>query len=201
LAVQPEEIVLPFPNPIVPARHARSTILLGSQAAVRDAGRFEEYAALLRPTARDQLLNLVAGAWVPIELAAAHYEACEALGFPTDQQVQNGKATFDKTNVTLLGTVIRVAREAGVTPWGVVPHFQRFWERGYDGGGIGVWKTGPKEARMDIVRVPLNDSRYYRNAVRGLSIGVFGLFCAKAYSVERPGSRTPGSISLRIQWA
>jgi hypothetical protein len=201
LALQSEEIVLPLPNPIVPARHARSTILLGSQAAVRDAGRFDEYAAHLRPTDRDALLNMVAGAWVPIEIAAAHYNACDALGFPTDQQVLNGRATFDKTNVTLMGTIIRMAKEAGVTPWSVMPHFQRFWERGYDGGGIGVWKLGPKEARLDVVRVPLNDCRYYRNALRGLSIGVVGLFCAKAYSVERPGQRAPGAISLRIQWA
>ncbi len=196
-----DETILPMPSPIVTARHARSTVLLGSLAGVRAGGRIDEYSNRLTPTQREVLLNMVAGAWVPMEIAYAHYEACEALGYSPDQQVANGRATFDRTSGTLLGTVIRMAKEAGVSPWNVLPHFQRFWERGYDGGGIQVVKVGPKEARVDVVQVRLCDLRYYRNALRGLVTGVVELFCQKAYVHERQGPRPPSSSSMRVQWA
>jgi hypothetical protein len=196
-----EEKHLPFPDPLVPARHARSTVLLGSIASIREAGRFDDYAARLPLKHRPLLLEAVAGMWIPIEIARVHYETCESLGLPVDQQVNNGRATFDKTRGIFLGTMLRMARESGVTPWTITLYFQRFWERGYDGGGISVTKLGPKEARLDVVEVSLCDCRYYRNALRGLTAGVLELFCTKAYVTERPGLRAPASVSFRIQWA
>jgi hypothetical protein len=196
-----EEVILPFPSPIVAARHARSTILLGSIASIRDLGRFDDYAALLPPAARDVLLGAVAGAWIPIDVALAHYEACDGLNLPVDQQIANGRRTFDRTRQTLLGTLVRMAKAGGMTPWTVSPYFQRFWDRGYDGGGIRVTKTGPKEARLELVSFPLNDSRYYRHALRGLLTGVTDLFCTKSYVTERTRARPPGTVTFRLQWA
>lgn len=190
-----------MPTPVVPVRHARSTVLIGSLASIRGSGRFDEYAARLTPTHRDLLFNLVAGTWVPMDVAYAHYEACESLNFTADQGVANGRATFDKTSGTLLGTVVRMAKEAGVTPWNIFPQYQRFWSRGYDGNGVGVMKLGPKEARVNVVQNRLADVRYYRYALRGLVLGVTELFCRKAYITEKPGMHVPGAVSFRIQWA
>jgi hypothetical protein len=175
---------------------------MGSVASIREAGRFDEYAARLPAAHRDAILGAIAGSWIPIDIALAHYETCELLGLPAEQQVINGRYTFDKTRGTLLGTMVRMAaRESGMTPWEVIPYYQRFWERGYDGGGISVTKLGPKEARFDLVQFRLCECRYYRNALRGLAMGVLELFCTKAYVTERPGMRPPGSVSLRFQWA
>jgi hypothetical protein len=190
-----------MPSPIVPARHARSTILLGSIASVRAAGRYDEYAARLAATDRELLVGAVAGSWIPIDVAFSHYQACDALGFPVDQQVANGRATFDKTRGTLLGTLVRMAKAGGMTPWSVFPRCQRYWERGYDGGGVRVTKVGPKEARLDLVAFRLADSPYFRNALRGLVTGLTELFSTKAYVTERPGAHVAGSTSLRLQWA
>jgi hypothetical protein len=134
-------------------------------------------------------------------VAFVHYETCDSLGLPVERQVANGRSTFDKTRGIFFGTMLRMAKESGVTPWTVSLSFQRFWERGYDGGGISVTKLGPKEGRVDIVQVRLCDCRYYRNALRGLLTGVLEPFCTKAYVTERPGMRAPASVSLRIQWA
>jgi hypothetical protein len=196
-----EETILAFPAPVVPARHARSTVLIGSQTGLRERGHFDRYVSHLPPAHRETLLTMVAGAWLPIDVAIAHYDACEALGLPPDQQVALGRTTFDKTAGTLLGTAFRMARESGVTPWTVFPFYQRFWERGYDGGGLSVVKLGPKEARLDIVQVRVAECRYYRTALRGLAMGVLELFCQKAYVTERPGRRAPGSVCFRMQWA
>ncbi len=193
--------MLALPKALVPIRHARSTVLIGSLATIRELGRIAEYESRLSAPHRDILFNLVAGTWVPIEVAYAHYDACEYLNFPVEQQVANGRATFDKTSGTLLGTVIRMAKEAGVSPWNIFPQFQRFWSRGYDGNGVAVFKMGPKEARVEVVQNRLCDSRYYRNALRGLVLGVTDLFCSKSYSTEKPGMRVPMAMTFRVQWA
>ena len=146
-------------------------------------------------------IGAVPGTWIPIEVAFAHYEVCESLGLPTERQIANGRAMFDKMRGIFLGTMVQMARESGVTPWTVCPLLQRFWERGYDGGGISVTKIGPKEARMELVQFRLGDSLYYRNALRGLLMGVLELFCQKAYVTELPRRRAPASVVVRAQWA
>jgi hypothetical protein len=190
-----------MPSPVVAARNARSTILMGSISSIRDLGRFDEYVAQLPEAHRELLLNAVAAAWIPIDVAFSHYSACDSLNFTVDQQVLNGRVTFDKTRGTLLGTVVRMATQSGLTPWNVFPYFQRFWERGYDGGGVRIVKLGPKEARLELAAVRITDSRYYRNALRGLVMAVTEMFCRKAYATEIPGQRGAGTVSYRVQWA
>ena len=136
-----------------------------------------------------------------METTLAHYAACDALALTREQQVANGRAVFEKTRGTLLGTIVRMAKEAGVTPWTIFPYFQRFWERGYDGGGVTIVKSGPKEVRIELTQFPLFESPYYRNALRGLLTGVFELFCTKAYIVDCPGTRPRWTMAVRVQWA
>jgi hypothetical protein len=193
--------VLPFPAACAPVRHARSTIVLGSIASLRHAGHFDRYAAALAPEHRDQLLQAVAGTWIPVEIARSHYRACEALSLSPDEEVGLGRAIFERTGETMFGTILRLAKGAGVTPWTLLSQLQRFWERGYDGGGLCVSRLGPKEARVELVQCSLAEMRYFRNAARGLLSSVVQLFCTRAYLQEIPGARQRGSFAVRAQWA
>jgi hypothetical protein len=197
--VVPEDIVLPFPARIEPVREVRSTVIISSIGVLRGAGHFERYAAALSPDARELLVNAVAGAWFPIDLALVHYGACDALQLSGEQMAAFGRAVFDKTRGTLLGTMVRMAREVGASPWTVMPSLQRFWDRAYRGGGIRIVKTGPKEARGEVIQARMCDSLYYRHALRGLLAGVVELFSQKAYVSVLPDHR-PGGVSYRIQW-
>lgn len=193
------EVVLACPDPIKPLLHARSTILIGSISAIRASDRWDRYVAALSPKSRELLLHLVAGTWVPVDLALEHYLACDTLGFTTDEQVTNGRFTFDRAGATVFGTLSRMAREAGVTPWTVLPQMQRFWERGYDGGGIAVIKTGPKDCRIEARAIPLLRSPYYRTALRGLVWAVFDLFSKRTFLTERKGAG-PDTLYVHAQW-
>ncbi len=195
-----DEYVLALPERIAPLRHIRSTILLGGIGALRDAGHYDAYVKLLAPDARETILSSVVGMWLPVEVGHAHYEACDALGLAPESAVQLGRVIFARTKGTLLGTALRLATGVGVTPWTVFPHFQRFWLRAYDGGGLGVRRLGPKEAELDLVGFPLVRSRYYRYALRGLLGEVVELFCRKAYIKERLVKQPDTSITLQVQW-
>jgi hypothetical protein len=179
----------------------RSTILLGSIESMRESPHWDAYVEALEAPYRETLLTTVAASWVPLAAAAAHYRACDQLGLSVEEQVANGRKTFARASGVIFGTVTKMAKEAGVTPWTLMAQFPRFWARSYDGGGVQVTKIGPKEAHVDVIRAPLFESRYHRNAVRGLIVSSIDLFCTKAYMTERLGAGAAGGVAYRVQWA
>lgn len=195
-----EEAVLSFPERVPSVRHVRSTLLLASLQSLRDAGHFDRYAKALPPEHHEVLLGAVAGVWIDIAHATAHYEACTSLGLSPDRQMELGRGTFARTKVTILGTSVRLAQDAGVTPWTVLPHFQRFWARGLDGGAIRIARLGPKDAQLEVKNCSLLDIDYFRNGLRGLATGMIELFCRKAYLRQRP-TRASTTVSFSAQWA
>ncbi len=196
-----EEIFLPFPSPMPALRHARSTVLVGSIAVVRASPHWDAYVAALDAPHRETLLTSVAAVWIPLPAALAHYRACDALPLTADEQVANGRKTFDRAGGSIFGTVMKMAKEAGVTPWTLLSQFHRFWSRSYDGGGVQVKKVGPKEAHVDVAHASLLESRYFRNALRGVVVSAVDLFCTKGYMTERQGARVHDGVAYRIQWA
>jgi hypothetical protein len=195
------DVLLPFPERIPPMRKARSTLLLGGLASLSAAGLSDAWAAVVPAEVRTAIQSSVAGMWLPIEIAVEHYTACDQLGVSAEAAARIGRGTFERTKGLLLGTAIGLAKRAGVTPWTFVPHLQRFWLRGYDGGGVQATKLGPKELRVDVVACPLFTSRYYRAACRGLVTGLMELVCRKAYGHEEKGDGDPDTtLSVRVQW-
>jgi hypothetical protein len=196
----PKDIVLAFPARVTPIRHVRSTLLMGTMTALKGAGYFDTWTQALPPAHRDVLLRAVAGTWIPTDTAMAHYVACDSLNLSADVEAQLGGATFDRVRGTLLGTMVRMANGAGVTPWTLLSQIQRFWDRAYDGAGIQVLRLGPKDAQVDIAQCPFADTHYHRNALRGVFRAVLLLFCRQAYVLEPKAHRAPGTYRLRAQW-
>ena len=174
---------------------------MSSYASIRDAGYDAPYRAALPKEHHVVLFEATAGTWIPIEVAVAHYNACGTLGLSHDTQLALGRVAGEKIQNTILGTVVRMAREAGVTPWAVMPQFQRFWNRAFDGGGLYIEKRGPKEAYLEVHKAAQADCPYWRAALCGLSIGVIELFARKAYMLETTKKRVRGFATFRIQWA
>jgi hypothetical protein len=195
-----DEVVLALPAPVRPVRGLRSTLVLASIESVRRRGRFDDYERALPAAHKDALLRAVAGTWVSLDAARAHYAACDSLGLSSEQQAQAGRSTFDGARSTLMGTAVGLARGAGVTPWLVMPMLQRVWDRGCDGGGVMVVRAGPKDAHIDVVQCELFASPYMRNGLRGLIAAIVELFCTRAYVTERRPNGA-ASVYYRVQWA
>lgn len=197
-----EEVIVPLPAPretIRPATEYRSTWLVSSLQALRARGLFDEYRRNLRAH-EETILSALVGVWLPMDVARAHYDACERLGLSEAEQVAMGDAVGDRMRGTLLATVVKTARGAGVTPWTIIPHVARICARGTNGGGAAAYKLGPKEARLEFVGVELFDVDYFRNAFRGVLLGVGSLFCEKGYVHDLPRRRR-GEANFRLQWA
>ena len=198
----PAEQIIPLPAPraqIPNATRFRSTWIVSSLQSLRESGQFDRYLAALPIEHKEMLLECVAGVWLPMAAAKAHYLACDSLGLTLEEQLSMGRTVGGRAQGTLLATVVKTARGAGVTPWTIMPQFHRLWVRGIEGGAAAVTRIGPKEARAEFVACELLDIAYFRNALRGILLGSSTLFCRKAYIHELP-NRRPSDVTFSLQW-
>jgi hypothetical protein len=198
------EIILPFPGPestLGEAKEVRSTLIASSIASLRRHSLFDTYQGLLAPQHRDDVLSTVAGIWLPLSTARAHYDACDRLGLSTQEQIRIGTEVSAKIHETFLGTVVRMAKEVGVTPWVLLTRGNQMYSRLFQGGGgIRVTRYGPKEARADIRGIPLFEVPYFRHGLRGIYQAAVSIFCVQAYVQEIARESTATSVALKVSW-
>jgi hypothetical protein len=75
----------------------------------------------------------------------------------------------------------------------------RIWERASRGGAIAVYKTGPKEATIEVLGCELFEAPYFRDGFHGVILGVLRLATARAYVKEKRCA--PDEFVAQMQWA
>jgi hypothetical protein len=201
LKAQEELVGLKVPRELVqPVSHVRSTLLTSSLRALRERNMFENYLRLLPSARHDAILSAVAGTWHPVDLLVAHYEACDGLGVSEQELYEIGMSVGSRIQSTLMGMVLKMASEVGVTPWRPLGYCQAFWERLYQGGGVRLMQLGPKEAVLEMVGNPLCRSNYFRCAQRGTIQAAVALFCTKSYVVDQPSAQPARRVCYRVSW-
>jgi hypothetical protein len=195
------EWVVPLPADVVEATHFRSTWLTASLQTVRERGLLERYEAQVDPKMKTAIDEAVPGVWLPMNVAFAHYAACDRLGLRDSELYAIGQAASRKANETSMQFARRVAQGVGVTPWTILGQLPRFWERTCKGGAVGVARIGPKEARIEIQGFPLAELRYNRITMRGIAAAFVGLLAKTVYVTELPAYTDARRIGMRAAWA
>jgi hypothetical protein len=194
---------LPFNVPrdqIPPVTQFRSAWLHSSLRALRELDLFDRYLAFL-PDEHKSIVKSPLGVWLPGEVSVVHYAACERLGLDAQTQTVIGAQVAQRVHGTILAIGVKVAREAGVTPWTVLAQFGRLWDNIWIGGGVAVGKLGPKEARLEIAGWPCARFTYCKNGIMGVTQGLIELFCRKVYVRDVPKLCTATGLVYRIAWA
>lgn len=196
-------VITEFPAPLSPTFEVRSTLITSSLASLRAQGFFERYERAQRTPHRDTILHCVAGEWLPIEVAAAHYSVCEGLGLSRKEQIAIGKDVSKRIHDTFLRLVAQVARGVGVTPWTLLAKNNTLRTRLMKGGGIRVTRVGRNAARIELAQITLFEIPYFMNAVLGVyQAGIELLAANVSVRVLRAESSQPGRLTvLRIEWA
>lgn len=70
-----DEVIIPLPDRIEPTTKARGMMITNSILMLRERGLFDRWKE--HATRPEEILAVTAGSWVPINLAEAHYLACE----------------------------------------------------------------------------------------------------------------------------
>lgn len=172
-----------------------------SVLALRALGHFDAYIKHLPAEHRETILGSVAGTWLDYRVGVAHYRALDALGLTNEEQLEIGRDVGRRVHATIFGTMARLARSVGVTPWAGLAQQKRLWSGTIDGGAVAVYKLGPKEARFEAHGVPeLVAIPYFRNAFRGIYVSGSELFCKKMYVSEIPSFTQRGIVGYRLAW-
>jgi hypothetical protein len=197
------DVVCPFsaPRDEVPlATHVRSTVLLASQKGLRERGLFDAYLREVPAAQRDTLLSVTAGHWLPVELAITHYEACDRLALDRKVIESIGAESGRVINETVISVVVKLSREAGVSPWAALPHGGKMTARTWQGSSVAVFRMGPKEARVEWIAQPAAVIPYFRIAYGAFVLGVVSLFARTTFVRELPQLCTATTLGYRVSW-
>jgi hypothetical protein len=178
----------------------KATLLLASVAALKASGHFDAYYKHLDPKFDEEVLRSVAGTWVSVAAARAHYLACDALALTAAEQMSLGGRTGDGLKQHITRFAALVSRGAGLTPWSLFEQFNRFWARSFDGGGICVTRLAPKDAEVVYARCSLLESAYFRSALRGVATGLLGSITRRSFMSEVSGGTRSDEARYKFSW-
>jgi hypothetical protein len=196
-----EEVLVPYASRTQWTTHLRSSLITTSLQSLRSRRCYDRYLALLDPERRADVVDAVAGLWLPIEIGVAHYDACEALNLSSAESYDIGRDVGDRVQGSLLGVVLRTAKGAGISPWTGLMMCSRLYDRLFLGGSVQLVKLGPKEARLEVINNPCVAIAYWRSGFRGIVASATQLFASKSYVTELPKLTSSWQFAMRISWA
>ena len=162
------KLLFPHTSPLRPVTAVRSTILQMSVQLLREHAHFARYLELVDPAYRATILESIAPAWLSLEIADAHYRACDALALSDDEKLALGKAVGDRVQATYLGTLMKTAKGSGLSPMVLFSRFDRAWPRAFQGGSLQLAQVGPKDVELEVRGAELTRYSYFRCAFVGV---------------------------------
>jgi hypothetical protein len=158
------EILIPHDPASGPVTAVKNLLLQSSLKHLQERGHFERYKALVDPAVLERLRSGVASEWTPIEVADAHYAACDDMGLADQEIAKVGHATGDRLQRILLVSASKKTRAGELDVWSAGGHLHRLWARQYQGGSAQIVKLGEKGKLLEIRGLRLNRHRYFRCA-------------------------------------
>ncbi|MDB4990576.1 MAG: hypothetical protein JWN04_5754 [Myxococcaceae bacterium] len=184
------------------ATHIRGTMLVSSLENLRELGLYERYSALLSTEHREAITYCIAASWVPMGIALAHYQTVEEMGLDDSQRTRLAELMADRVAATFLSAVLRATRSAGIASFvPALKHNNRLYDRMYQGGGVRVIQTGPKDIVWETLGVPLVQCRYWRTAFASYLGAIVRMFTKTAFVKQvHPLEPHPFTIAFAVSW-
>jgi hypothetical protein len=199
--VRPAVSILSHPPQVRDVTHVRSTLIQSSLTSLRSCGHFERYVKLLDRDHAQLIVDTMAPVWLPVVTGMAHYRACDAMSLSEVELLSMGEAVGDRIQVAFLRTLSQSVKAVGFTPWSLLSHFGRLWQRLFLEGSIAVTQVGPKDGSIDVAGLPLVEFAYFREAMRGvltMAIKFAGARTALVRVSQFDAAR--GSIVIHASW-
>lgn len=198
-SAQAREIVIPH-GEIVPVSSVKHLLMQASLAQLERAGYLERYAACVDSEVLERLRAGLASEWSPIELAEAHYQACEMMGLSDDELTRLGQRVGDRLQQTsLVAPAVKDGASGAV--WASFGALYRIWARHYQGGSVQVERPAPNECVLELCGFKLTRFRYYRVGQLGVLRAAFEAIGAEVQSVRVLGYRAAqDEARISIVW-
>lgn len=185
-------------TPLVDA--VRGFVFSSGRTWFNDHGLMDRYLALLPEHVRERLFSITALEWIPLADAMACYAACDQLELSTEDQRELGRVVSSANNGPLLQTIGRLAGGLGVAPWTPLKSMHKVWLRSNRGGAAAVFRINDRAARIELWRVPMARSPFFRTSMCGALEAGLSLFRKTANVVETQDAIDENDIVLRATW-
>jgi hypothetical protein len=199
------QVIVPpsYPPAHVPvATHLRGTLLANSLALVREAQREHEYFAHLPARHHADIRAVVALGWVPMDLSVAHYQTMDALFRTPLEQLENGRIASERTQNAWVRTVARTVQATGSLDLpSALKRLPFALERMVRGGAGAVYRTAPKDLRIELTGFPFIAIPYARNAWQGMFESALALLARRVFlRQDARFSHPEGGLALQVSW-
>lgn len=174
------ETIIALPEAIAPTTHVRSTLIQSSLKQLRASGHFDAYEQRLPADKRVEILDTLAPMWLSMEVAEAHYQACDELQLTSAELTRIGEAVGKQLNSVLISALARAAKLTGITPWQFYGQLGRMWSRAYQGGAVGLKRITATESLVEIRGLPLCRFEYFRYGCCGVFTAIANLAAQRA---------------------
>jgi hypothetical protein len=183
------------------ATELRGTVLASSLAILRQRGREQAYFGALPPELHANVQALVAQAWLPMDLAMAHFWAMDRVFPDPQEQRANGITAAERTQNGYVTTVLRSLRAAGAdyVPM-ALERVPSVLERMVRGGSCTIYRTGIKDARIELVGYPFLAPRYCHNAWHGMFESSFSLISKRLFLRNDLAFANDERMALLLSW-
>lgn len=197
----PGEIIIPHAADARPVTAIKHVALTMSLTQLQESGYYERYVQLIDPEVLKQLHSGLAMAWTPVELALAHYQACENMMLTNEQLAALGKGVGTRISETSLVVSSKASREGGADLWKELDSVHRMWARLNQGGSAQVTKLGPNEMLLELRGFKLPRFRYYRQAQGTFICSAFAAAGVRMTSARLVRYSEPrDEVSYRFSW-
>jgi hypothetical protein len=185
--------------------NVRGSLLLASLKLLKESGHYPTYEADLPKEFRDTIVYALAASWLPSAAFVAHYDTVDRLNLSDVQLSRVGEAVGAQILDGLFGSLVRTARNAGAEAgiWIALKQVERIWTRIYQGGGVAVVQTGPKDAIVEVSGLPIAipTSRFFRISHSAFMRGSV-MLVARACFVKPVPARKPHAetFAVSVSW-
>lgn len=156
------EVLIPHARTALPLSAVRNVFIQSSLAGLKANGYYDRYTKLMDPGVLAQLQSSLGPGWVRVELATAHYEACDGMMLSAQELNEIGGQVGNRLQESVLVTSAKRVRDADFDMWDVMLSLHRMWGRLYQGVSVQVVKLGPREKLIETRGLSLFRFHYYR---------------------------------------
>jgi hypothetical protein len=180
---------------------ARSTLIVSAIQTVRAHGLYEQYVDLLTPQLRQDIMSLVAGLWIPWELAFEHYRTMDRLQLSKSTIEAIGAEVAERGSKTVLRRGPALSRQSDPTPWDILGTSHRNLDANWRGSDIMVTKEGPHEAVYTWAGQPCASVPYFVTSYGSLLRSVVRTYSPTTTHRIAYDQCTATSIVIHLSWA
>ncbi|HEY6881407.1 MAG TPA: hypothetical protein VI299_25455 [Polyangiales bacterium] len=197
------KVIVNFTSPSGPtATQARAGLVIGMLDLLREMEQEQNFLAQVPEQLRDFLRSCVATTWIDAQDVRSVFHALDRTFPMAAGPARLGEALGNRLANSLFSALLSPFRAAGSD--GVllaVKQADRMWARIYQGGGLVVTQTGPKDLHIEVFGLPFTDARTFQ-AIHGAFIRGMFLALVRTCVVRKATVRTGHmhACAIEVSW-